>query len=128
LLLVEPSLAFRVFADGLQVEPRDALGEALLGHPAAAAWRKAAVRRSGGTPIAGLRGFLALFDDGQGHARRCRPGRRAALRRHRLGAGRARAACRGSCARLFFFAPVSLQRDAAGRLAARGAEASPTPR
>ena len=46
LLLVDPSLALRVFADGIEVEARDAFGAALLDHPSA---------RPGATPPHGAR-------------------------------------------------------------------------
>ena len=114
LLLVEPSLALRVFADGLEVAPRDALGAALLARPAVAAWREAAARRRGGTPVAGLRSFLALFHDGRGTPADAVLAGELRFEAHRLGA-----AVRGPLAEraalgVFFFAPVSLQRDAAG--------------
>ncbi|MEO5881726.1 MAG: chorismate-binding protein [Caldimonas sp.] len=63
MLLVDPSLRFRVFADGVEVEALDGLGEALLGHAALEAWR-AEAGRGRGPPIATLRGFLAAFDAG----------------------------------------------------------------
>src|SRR6185436_18013217 len=45
LLVVDPALALRVFADGVEVEARDAFGEALLAHPRLAG-RRAPRRRA----------------------------------------------------------------------------------
>ena len=112
LLVVEPSLALRVFADGIEVEARDALGEALLAHPPISSWRQAAARRPGGTAIAGLRAFLALFDDGHGSPADAILAGALRFEAHRLGsaAGPADASSLG----VLFFASVTLQRDAAG--------------
>ena len=112
LLVVDPALALRVFADGVEVEARDAFGEALLAHPRLAAWQHAAARRPGGTAIAGLRAFLALFDDGHGSPADALLAGALRFEAHRLGS-KASAADASSLG-VLFFAPVTLQRDAAG--------------
>jgi anthranilate/para-aminobenzoate synthase component I len=114
LLLVEPSLALRVFVDGLEVEPRDPLGAALLARPAVAAWREAAARRRGGTPLSALRAFLALFDDGGNAPADAVLAGALRFEAHRLGAAVTLPPGEEAALGVFFFAPVSLQRDAAG--------------
>ncbi|HEY5323549.1 MAG TPA: hypothetical protein VIK58_12035, partial [Caldimonas sp.] len=112
LLVVDPALALRVFADGVEVEARDALGEALLAHPLVSSWRQAAARRPGGTAIVGLRAFLVLFDDGHGSPADAILTGALGFEAHRLGsaAGPADASSLG----VLFFAPITLQRDPAG--------------
>ena len=113
LLLVEPSLALRVFADGLEVAPRDALGAALLARAAVAAWRDAAARRRGGTRWPDCAASSPCSTTA-GAYRRCRPGRRAPLRGASPGRGVRAPLVEEAALGLFFFAPLSLQRDAAG--------------
>lgn len=114
LLLVRPSLLLHVFADGLEVESHDALGEALLAQPAVADWREASARGRDGTPVAALRGFLALLgEDGSAPAAALLAG---ALRfeAHRLSGAPARPRAGDAALGNFFFAPTTLQRDAEG--------------
>jgi len=114
LLLIDPSLALRVFADGIEAEARDAFGAALLDHPSAAAWRDAAARREGGTAIDGLRAFLALFDAGHGSPADAMLAGALRFEAHRLGAVEREPAADAAPLGVFFFAPVTWQRDAAG--------------
>ena len=60
-LLVDPALAFEVFADGVEVAALDAFGAALLAHPSLSAFRGSLVRRGGDAAVDGLRLFLAAF-------------------------------------------------------------------
>ena len=68
LWLVDPSLALRVHADGVEAVALDAFGAALLDHPAFAAWRRTSERGRGAGAIAALRAFLAVFAEGGGDA------------------------------------------------------------
>ena len=68
LWLVDPSLALRVHADGVEAEALDAFGTALLDHPAFAVWRRMTERGRGAGAIAALRAFLAVFAEGGGDA------------------------------------------------------------
>ena len=77
-LLVDPALAFEVFADGLEVAVLDAFGATLLAHPALSGFRGALVRRGEAAAVDSLRLFLAAFaSDGDLQRGRIAPGRQA---------------------------------------------------
>ncbi len=119
LLLVEPSLRFRVFADRVEVEALDALGKALLGAESLAAWR-AGCGRGGSGAVATLRAFLAAFDAAAGDDVVLAGA--LGFEAHRLAAPSQRGGAverpgdRGAEGSLgvLFFAAVILRRDAAG--------------
>ena len=79
-----------------------------------AAWRDAVARREGGTAIAGLRAFLALFDDGHGAPADAILAGALRFEAHRLGAVARERAADAAPLGVLFFAPVTWQRDAAG--------------
>lgn len=105
-LLHRPALALRLFGDGLEVQPLDALGAALLRQPALAAWAAGPLRGTGCSPLGLVRRFMACFE----------PSRDALLAgalpfsAHRLAGGAEAGARLG----LLFFAGAFLRRDAAG--------------
>ncbi|MBI3375031.1 MAG: chorismate-binding protein [Betaproteobacteria bacterium] len=110
-LLVEPAVALRVFADGVDAVALDALGGALLTHPALAAFVSVAGCGAGRSALAAVRAFLSAFDAGDD----------ALL----VGALRFEAYCLASPALratvseatplgVLFFAPTLLRRDADG--------------
>ncbi|HZV93633.1 MAG TPA: chorismate-binding protein [Caldimonas sp.] len=111
-LLDAPALAFSVFADGVEVEPIDAVGEALLAHPSLAEFAARCGRATGRDPIAALRAFLAAMP----RIEESLLVGALAFDAHRL-AGSASSAPPATGMRLgvLFFAPSLLRRDAAGR-------------
>ncbi|MCE9658607.1 MAG: chorismate-binding protein [Burkholderiales bacterium] len=113
LLLVDPSLALRVHADGLEIEALDAFGVALLEHAALAAWRRASKRGGGAGAIASLRAFLSHFGNGDDAGDDAILAGALRFEAHRLAAP---VAASDDMAPLgvLFFSPRTLQRDAAG--------------
>lgn len=105
-LLHRPALALRLFGDGLEVQPLDGVGGALLRQPALAAWAAGPLRGSGCEPLALVRRFMACFE----------PSRDVLLAgalpfsAHRLAGG----AAAGEALGLLFFAGAFLRRDADG--------------
>lgn len=105
-LVHRPALALRLFGDGVEVQPLDAFGAALLRQPALAAWAAGSLRGPGCEPLALVRRFMACFE----------PSRDALLlgalpfSAHRLAGG----AEAGEAVGLLFFAGAFLRRDADG--------------
>ncbi|MDQ2735900.1 MAG: hypothetical protein M3Y55_13155, partial [Pseudomonadota bacterium] len=111
-LLDAPALAFPVFADGLEVEPLDRMGEALLAHPSLAAFLARCGQGPGRAPLPVLRAFLASLEP---IAEVLLVGA-VGFEAHRLAASStASSALRGKRLGIFYFAPSLLRRDAAGR-------------
>ncbi len=113
LLLVDPSLALRVHADGLEIEALDALGVALRDHTALAAWRRASKRGSGAGAIAALRAFLFVFEKGGDAADDAILAGAFRFEAHRLAAP-VPASDDTAPLGVLFFSPRTLQRDATG--------------
>lgn len=125
LLLVDPCIALRVFEEGVEAEPLDPLGEALLGHASLAAWRRGSGRGSGRGDvgaIAALRGFLDAFARGGDAGDAMVLAGALRFEAHRLGrhvaSGEASASvdnADGNAALgVFFFSAFTLQRDDTG--------------
>lgn len=105
-LLHRPALALRLFGDGVEVQPLDGVGRALLRQPALAAWARGPLRGPGCSPLALVRRFMACFEP-------CRDALLAGalpFSAHRLAGG----AEAGEHLGLLFFAGAFLCRDAAG--------------
>jgi anthranilate/para-aminobenzoate synthase component I len=121
LLLVDPSIALRVFDDGVEAEALDAFGAALLGHASLAPWRGSCGRAAGRDTLAALRGFLDVFRHGADTDDDAILAGALRFEAHRLGP---HAAARGAAAGIekaggvplgvFFFSARTLQRDGAG--------------
>ena len=111
LLLVDPSLALRVFADGVEAVALDAFGAALLGHASLAAFRGACVRGRGEVATTALRAFLAAFDQNGAAADDALLAGALGFDAHRLATP---AATGVASLGVFFFSPRTYQRDDAG--------------
>jgi anthranilate/para-aminobenzoate synthase component I len=111
LLLVDPSLALRVFADGVETVALDALGAALLGHASLAAFRDACTRGRGEIATTALRAFLAAFDHEEAAADDAILAGAFGFEAHRFAPP---AATGVASLGVFFFSPRTYQRDDAG--------------